>query len=101
MTPFVFHDPYTSFCYLLHGFFELTNTSMLSSKQLQQIKDYLDLVFTKVTPDRNKKSKKIIKIKKPEGLNFIPEHFNIVEPGKLCSNNTTYCSKDLGSRKIC
>ena len=47
----------TEFCYWLQGFFELSNSNMLSSKQVQQIKDHLDLVFTKVTPDRNTKNK--------------------------------------------
>ena len=42
----------TSFCYWLQGYFELSESKMLSSRQVQIIKDHLALVFNKVTPDR-------------------------------------------------
>ena len=41
------------FCFWLKGFFELSNADTISDKQLQIIKDHLDLVFDKITPDRN------------------------------------------------
>lgn len=38
------------FAYWLKGFFELTQTNELSSEQVQDIKNHLDLVFNKETP---------------------------------------------------
>jgi len=40
------------FTYWLQGYFEISDSKMLSSRQTQIIKDHLDLVFNKVTPDR-------------------------------------------------
>lgn len=41
------------FCYWLQGYFELTDSGQpLSAQQVQIIKDHLELVFKKVTPDR-------------------------------------------------
>jgi hypothetical protein len=42
------------FTYLFKGFFELSENTTLSEKQVIIIKDHLDLVFNKVTPDRSK-----------------------------------------------
>jgi hypothetical protein len=39
------------FAYWLHGFFEISDSNKLTEKQVQIIKDHLDLVFKKVTPD--------------------------------------------------
>lgn len=41
------------FCYWLKGYFELNDSNKLSPQQVQIIKDHLNLVFIKVTPDRN------------------------------------------------
>jgi acyl-CoA-binding protein len=41
------------FAYWMKGFFEISDSKKLTEKQVQIIKDHLDLVFTKVTPDRN------------------------------------------------
>lgn len=38
----------------LHGFFEISGSNSLTEKQVQIIKDHLDLVFKKVTPDYSK-----------------------------------------------
>lgn len=43
----------TEFTYWLQGFVELTETSTISEKQWQIIKDHLKLVFDKQTPNRN------------------------------------------------
>lgn len=43
----------TAFCYWLHGFFEISDSNILSETQVKIIKDHLDLVFNKVTPNRN------------------------------------------------
>ena len=39
------------FCYWLQGYFELTRTKTLTLAQIQIIKDHLNLVFNKITPD--------------------------------------------------
>ena len=39
------------FCFWLQGMFELTNTKTLSKQQVEIIRNHLQLVFTKVTPD--------------------------------------------------
>lgn len=39
-----------NFAYWLQGFFEIQNPKTLSETQVQEIKNHLDLVFTKVTP---------------------------------------------------
>lgn len=40
------------FVYWLQGFLELSESPALSETQTQIVKDHLNLVFTKVTPDR-------------------------------------------------
>lgn len=42
------------FTYWLRGFLELSNSEEFSKEQVQKIKDHLNLVFTKVTPERDK-----------------------------------------------
>ena len=37
----------------LHGFLEISEAKTLNEKQLQIIKDHLEVFFTKVTPDRS------------------------------------------------
>lgn len=39
------------FAYWLQGFFEMSETKKLNPKQVQMIKDHLQQVFTKQTPD--------------------------------------------------
>jgi hypothetical protein len=41
------------FAYWLKGFFEISEYETLSTKQIKIIKDHLDLVFNKQTPDRS------------------------------------------------
>ena len=41
------------FTYWLKGFMEIANPTHLTTKQLEIVKDHLDLVFDKKTPDRN------------------------------------------------
>ena len=45
-----------TFAWWLHGFFEISESNTLSEKQVQVIKDHLDLCFSKVTPDRSKEN---------------------------------------------
>lgn len=42
----------SSFCYWLKGFIEIGNPTKLTDLQLTIIKDHLDLVFKKETPNR-------------------------------------------------
>jgi hypothetical protein len=39
------------FAYWLQGFFELTEGNQLSEKQVQVVKDHLQITFKKVTPN--------------------------------------------------
>lgn len=41
------------FTYWLQGFFEIENPTTLTKKQTQQIKNHLELVFCKKTPNLN------------------------------------------------
>lgn len=42
---------YESFCWWLHGFFEISKTEELTKEQVQEIKNHLDLLFNKITPN--------------------------------------------------
>ena len=42
-----------NFTYWIQGFFEISDAKKLDETQVQIIKDHLDLVFNKVTPDRS------------------------------------------------
>ena len=44
---------YQNFCYWLQGFFEVGDPRTLDEKQVEIIKDHLQLVFNKETPDRS------------------------------------------------
>lgn len=41
-----------SFAMWLQGYFELTDSNSLTEKQIRIIKDHLELVFKKITPNR-------------------------------------------------
>ena len=43
-----------SFCYWLQGFLEVSQAEKIDAKQVQIIKDHLNLVFSKKTPDYQK-----------------------------------------------
>jgi hypothetical protein len=42
-----------NFAYWLQGFFEVSQADELTKEQVQEIKNHLELVFNKVTPDYN------------------------------------------------
>ena len=81
------------FCYWLQGFIELAGDDLkkLDEKRIQIIKDHLDLVFNKVTPDR---SKRVIteEKKKDKGLEDLIKAMKepkvycdpYTMPGKIC-----------------
>lgn len=43
----------SDYCWWLRGFCELSGLKSLNEKQFKMLKDHLDLVFTKITPDRD------------------------------------------------
>ena len=45
---------YEQFAFWMQGFFETANPTAINKEQTKIIKDHLNLVFTKVTPDYNK-----------------------------------------------
>lgn len=42
-----------NFAYWLKGYFEISDSKKLDEKQVQIIKDHLNVVFDKITPNRN------------------------------------------------
>lgn len=70
------------FTYWLQGFFEISDTDSLTNKQVQIIRDHLNLVFNKVTPDRGKGE--IIKGPNLEKQNMCPACGNILGEGYYC-----------------
>jgi hypothetical protein len=40
-----------NFCYWLQGFLEISKTDQITKEQVEEIKNHLALIFTKVTPD--------------------------------------------------
>ena len=93
----------TSFCYWLQGYFEISGSNMLSSKQAQIIKDHLDLVFNKVTPDRNEN--KSLGIDAQEEVRKIlteKNNFTLADlevNGRLCSS--VPMDANLNDKPIC
>jgi hypothetical protein len=91
------------FTYWLQGFLEISDAKKLNEKQVQIIKDHLDLVFNKVTPDRNKekteKENPLDNLLDIQSKMFNPNYFNpnhLIniqpnEPGVLCSPNAPIC----------
>jgi hypothetical protein len=57
-----------NFCYWLKGFFELQSPTELTETQVAQIRDHLNLVFLKVTPERAPFN--FIKTEQPIGSSF-------------------------------
>lgn len=85
------------FCYWLQGFFELScPIDGLSPTQIAMIRDHLDLVFTKVTPDRSKKQ--VLLSEKTDGQKFQ----EVLEELKVdpFSRPDTYCVP-TGKGRIC
>lgn len=75
-----------NFTYWLQGFFEISDSNNLSETQVQIIKDHLDLVFDKKTPNRKEKKPVL------QGLN--PD---LLKPGGTGSGNSI-CASTGGRR---
>lgn len=86
-----------NFCYWLKGFFEISSSNELTEKQVKIIRDHLDLVFKKVTPDREvEKTKDVLSdISFENGLNdFLNKKNDIL----FCNS---FYTEDLSKQKIC
>lgn len=72
-----------SFCYWLRGCFEIGDLKKLDEKQTQIIKDHLDLVLNKVTPDRAKSLEEYVRTyPETEGNKFICSSIHDPDPLK-------------------
>lgn len=93
-----------AFAYWLKGFFEISDAKEISEKQVQIIKDHLDLVFHKVTPNRNEEV-----LKEEPGFRklLFDEYKPLDIPSETktniyCSNNSGYNSLDnTGKQLLC
>jgi hypothetical protein len=82
------------FAYWLTGFFEISDAKKLDETQVQIIKDHLDLVFNKVTPDRNIEHHPQI-----ENYDTLPFEFDLM-PKVYCSTSSTFDSP-FHNKKVC
>lgn len=86
------------FCYWLQGLLEVGRPTQLDEKQIQTIKDHLDTVFTKTTPNR-------FEIKDMDDMEKIIKEWKESEqrtfekpPIVRCSDGTSdvkFCSSEL------
>ena len=87
-----------NFTYWLQGFFEISDAKKLDETQVQIIKDHLDLVFNKVTPDRSESTIKGFEWPIEEKTS-IPFEFDLM-PKVYCSTSSTFDSS-LYNKKVC
>lgn len=67
------------FVYWLQGFLEIANPEKIGATKIQIIRDHLDLVLKKVTPNRRESS--------PSGMSLGEQlSFELSRPRTLCSN---------------
>jgi len=85
-----------NFVYWLKGFFEISDAKTLDEKQVQIIKDHLNLVFNKVTPNRSESSEGSTLKADSEVLNT-----DIFEGDKKYCSTTTFGLKDVSTKLIC
>ena len=94
-----------SFAIWLNGFLELANPKTLTEKQIQIIKDHLALVFTKVTPYRDKEEENYTK----DWNDIIEDYKKQNKPWPKPWNplpypyrpDYTYCSQNPSSSLLC
>ena len=83
------------FCYWLQGFFEIADPEEVTFEEVQRIKDHLNLVFEKKTPEA-----KTITIYHPGVSDRINEVYPVETPIDMtpkitCSNARTVSTGDL------
>lgn len=95
------------FAYWLKGFFELTKTKRLNARQIQMIKEHLDLVFTKITETSYEIKTEPYKITYPQVVMPSTPAFPTIDYGPIitCEENqmvdlTTSASFPSGSFHI-
>lgn len=90
----------TNFAYWLQGFFEVSDAKTLDKEQVQIIKDHLNLVFNKVTPNRNE-----IQIgstlQGESKVNLFVDGPSIFDGDKKYCSTTTFDLKDVATKVIC
>ena len=74
------------FVYWLQGYMEIANPSSLGVGETRIIKDHLDLVFNKKTPEREEK--------KEPGINLVYDFTSPIIPGNV---NVGIYTKKMGS----
>ena len=85
-----------NFTYWLQGFFEISNPNKLDETQVQIIKDHLDLVFNKVTPDR---SKSVLQDLKPNKFDWLMKDNGTIQP-ESDLNTKVYCATSFSYPSI-
>jgi hypothetical protein len=90
----------TTFCYWLKGFFEISDTNKLNEKQVQIIRDHLDLVFNKVTPDRFKDEVKRSKVEESPYVDLGEVFKNLTKEPKVYCTTPTIDWSSL-DKKLC
>lgn len=85
------------FVYWLRGFVEISGSKELTKEQMQIVQDHLDLVLTKVTPQRDPRDNR-----RCEKTPLKPgEPINHAWPIKLCDSGTVRPQRVLGLETYC
>lgn len=89
-----------NFTYWLQGFFEVSDAKKLDEKQVQIIKDHLDLVFNKLTPNRESFPKGST-LQGDSNVNLFVDSPSIFNGDKKYCSTTTFDLKDVSTKVIC
>ena len=90
----------TEFTYWLQGFFEISDAKKLDEKQVQVIKDHLNLVFNKVTPNRDGLQMGST-LQGESKVNLFVDNPSIFEGDNKYCSTTTFDLKDVATKVIC
>lgn len=91
------------FCNWLEGYLDFSETKILSNRQVKLIKDRLSLVYTKVTPNRNKEIHSLDNIKF-DPKNTLDINNKILKQLQIENDNIDnkrYCHSGLGDLRVC
>lgn len=82
------------FAYWLQGFFEISDAKSLGERETQIIKEHLQLVFTKVTPDHTSEGEMILDDKKKQKPHKVSglDALGLIIPES--QKSTVYCGHD-------
>lgn len=87
-----------NFCYWLKGFVELNGIESLSKTQVQIVNDHLNLVFDKVTPDRQLKEDPVQRVLKDSRDSW--SQLSQGKSKKICSNVIEKAMASLEEKRI-